>query len=79
MASKRRDLDARTLRCVARRLRGRGRELDAKNKRNKALIGEPHNPYRTGRAMECYMQVDHLITEARAIERKSKASKGAKG
>lgn len=73
--STRRSLDARTLRTVARRLRGRAHELDRKNKRNKALIGESPSLVRVGRANECDLQADNMLNEARAVERKAKASK----
>lgn len=63
-------LDARTLRAVARRLRIRGRQLDQKNKRNKVLIGESQSLVRVGRACECDMQADSLLSEARRIEKK---------
>lgn len=66
----RQSFDARTLRAIARRLRKRGRELDQKNKRNKALIGASPNNFRVGRACECDLQADNLLSEARRIERK---------
>ncbi len=67
-APSKRGLDAKTLRTVARRLRSRGRELDKKNKRNKALIGESPSQVRVGRACECDMQADNLLSEARSLE-----------
>lgn len=64
-------LDARTLRAIARRLRTRANELDRKEKRNRALIGESPNNFRVGRACECDLQADNLLSEARRIERKA--------
>jgi len=64
--SKRKPLDVRTLRCISRRLRKRSRELDAINKRNKALIGQAPSLVRVGRANEADLWADHLLNEARA-------------
>jgi len=68
---KREPLDARTLRVMARRYKARCREILAKLK----SAGNT-NAYSVGRALELDMQGDNLRSEASAIERKAKASKG---
>lgn len=64
-------LCARTLRYVARRLRTRRRDID-KRHRARMKQGIKHNPYSDGRAAECDLQADNLLTEARAIEARAK-------
>jgi hypothetical protein len=72
----RKPLDVRTLRAVSRRLRARTRELDAKIKRHANLLtGRASNPYTVGRACEAELQADNLLSEARAISKKSKGAK----
>lgn len=72
---KRGGLDPRTLRAVSRRLRSRANELDRKNKRNKALIGESPSLVRVGRANECDLQADNLLSEAKKLESPKKKAK----
>lgn len=72
------DLDPRTLRTLSRRLRARSRELDAKNRRNKELIGESPNMVRIGRANEADLWADNLLDEARYIERKRNSGRRAR-
>ncbi len=61
----------RTLRCIARRLRARRSDID-KRQRLRVQQGIKRNPYSDGRAAECELQADNLLTEARAIEAKGR-------